>query len=83
MAVEYEEKLPVEHYDYAEKNLGESKELRERCLLEIVNWLNENLHINADRDPVSLLHFLRGSKFRIEKAKKRIEQCVRFMDCYS
>lgn len=69
----YEEKLPVEMYDHARKTLGETAEHREQCLNEITKWLDENLHINADRDVISLLHFLRGSKFRIDKAKKKIE----------
>lgn len=73
MVGEYEEKLPVELYDYARKTFGETKEHREKCLKELNNWLDENLHINADREPVNLLHFLRGSKFRMDKAKKRIE----------
>lgn len=74
MVCEYEERLPVEQYDYARKTFGETKERREECLKEIIQWLDENMHINADRDPVSLLHFIRGAKFRMDKAKKRIEK---------
>lgn len=73
MIIEYEERLPVDLYDHAREALGETKERREQCLTEINKWLDENLHINADRDPVSLLHFLRGSKFRMDKAKRKIE----------
>lgn len=73
MIIEYEETLPVELYDHAREALGETKEHREQCLIEINKWLDENRHINADRDPVSLLHFLRSSKFRIEKTKRKLE----------
>lgn len=73
MATIYEEKLSPEHYEYADTVLGETKEIRHKCLAEINEWLDQNPHINAFRDPRNLLHFLRGSKFRMDKAKKRIE----------
>lgn len=69
----YEEKLPAELYEQARDNLGETKETREQCLSELNKWLDDNPHIHADRRPISLLHFLRGSKFRIDKAKRKIE----------
>lgn len=73
MSIEYVEKLPVHYYEYAQKNLGETKETRDRCLLEIQKWLDDKPNINANRDITSLLHFLRGAKFQMDKAKKRIE----------
>lgn len=69
----YEEKLPAHNYEHARKSLGETKDARDRCLKEIQKWLDDNPNINANRDTVSLLHFLRGSKFRMDKAKQRIQ----------
>lgn len=69
----YEEKLPLEDYDFARRNLGETKEMRGKFLAELNKWLDDNPHINALREPTSLLHFLRGSKFDLDKAKRRIE----------
>lgn len=76
MCAKYEEKLPAHNYEYAEKVLGETKENRDRCLMEIQKWLDDNPKINANRDPTSLIHFLRGAKFQMEKTKKRIETYV-------
>lgn len=73
MSVTYEEKLSAHNYEFARKSLGETKETREKCLMEIYKWLDENPKINANRDSTSIIHFLRGSKFRMDKAKKRIE----------
>lgn len=73
MCAQYDENLPAHNYEYARKTLGETKDARDRCLLEIQNWLDENPKINANRDVVSLLHFLRGAKFRMDKAKQRIQ----------
>lgn len=68
----YECDLPAECYRYAEEALGETKEVREQSLSEIYKWLDQNPNINADRRAKSILHFLRGAKFRIEKAKNKI-----------
>lgn len=73
MGVHYEESLPAHNYEYAEKFLGETRDGRDRSLLEIHKWLDKNPEINANRDVTSLLHFLRGSKFEMEKTKNRIE----------
>lgn len=71
--VTYQETLPAKYYEFARINLGETKETREKCLLEIFDWLDANPKIKANREIVSLLHFLRGAKFRMDKAKQRIE----------
>lgn len=68
----YETQLSTECLAFAESELGETKETRERCMAEIDDWLDANPHINAHRDAQSVLHFLRGAKFRIEKAKKKM-----------
>lgn len=69
----YKETLPNEMYDYAREHLGETEESRQDSLLELNEWLDANPQIYANRDPVVLIHFLRGSKFRMEKAKRRLE----------
>lgn len=73
MGIIYEENLPAPNYEFARQSLGETKEIRDRCLREIYEWLDENPKINANRSPTSLVHFLRGAKFQIDKAKQRIE----------
>lgn len=72
MDITYVETLPAVHYEIAEIHLGETRETRDRCLAELNSWLDENPHINAQRDPVNLLQFLRGAKFQMDKAKRRI-----------
>lgn len=71
--IAYKETLPDHDYEFARKTLGETREIREKCLSDISQWLDENPKINAPRDSTILLHFLRGSKFRIDAAKQRIE----------
>lgn len=77
MSIIYEEKLPIQNYEFARKSLGETKDTREKCLGELRKWLDENPYINANRDTVSLLHFLRGSKFQMDKTKNRIQAFYR------
>lgn len=72
----YVETLSAVHYETAEQKLGETREIRDSCLAEINIWLDENPHINARRDAVSLLQFLRGAKFQMDKAKQRIAALV-------
>lgn len=72
MDMTYDETLPAAHYEFAKQKLGETSEMRDRCLGEINSWLDENPHINAQRDAVCLLQFLRGAKFQMDKAKRRI-----------
>lgn len=73
MSVTYKEKLSDKDYEYAQRYLGESKEARVEALAELNEWLDDNTHINAQRDPAHLLHFLRGAKFQLDKAKLRIK----------
>lgn len=72
MDITYVETLPASHYEVAKQKLGETKETRDNGLAELNSWLIENPHINAQRNPVNLLQFLRGAKFNIDKAKRRI-----------
>lgn len=69
----YEETLPAKDYEFAEKFLGETCEQRSQMLLEIGQWLEENPHINAPRTAVTLLRFIRATRYRTDMCKKRIE----------
>lgn len=72
----YDAQMSKECYQHSEKVLGETEEIRETSLTEIYNWLDNNPKINAHRDAKTILHFLRGTKFNIDKAKKKIKKYV-------
>lgn len=72
-ATRYEETLPAEDYEFAQKVLGETCEQRNNMLLEIGQWLEKNPHINAPRNAVTLLRFIRATRYRMDMCKKRIE----------
>lgn len=72
----YERNLPEECYQQAEQILGETPEVREQSIIDIYKWLDQNPHINAHRDTKSILHFLRGAKFRLDKAKSKMTRYV-------
>lgn len=57
---------------HAERALGETVAKRVDGIAEIHRWLDENGHINAHRDSQSILYFLRGSKYNIDKAKNKM-----------
>jgi hypothetical protein len=57
---------------HAKETLGETPQLREKCLQEIRNFLTENLHIKARDDTQTLLYFLRSCKFDVDRTKKKI-----------
>lgn len=69
----YEETLPAEDYEYAKQFLGETAEQRNKMISEILQWLKENPQINAPRNAVAVLRFLRATRFRLDVCKKRIE----------
>lgn len=58
--------------EHAASELGETPEARDSALAEIGAWLAANPHIRARRDARSVLHFLRGSKFRLDRAKGKM-----------
>lgn len=60
--------------EFAEKNLGETDKIREHAIHQIREWLQENPKINAKNDDRSILAFLRGCKFNIEKTKEKISK---------
>jgi hypothetical protein len=66
--------MNTECYEYDASCLGEtSSEIREQAICELTNWLDENPHIHAHRD-IMLLYFIRGCKYNLEKAKKKIRR---------
>lgn len=70
--IPYDTDLSAECLAHAERELGETHQVRQQCMLEIHQWLDANPHINAHRDAQSILHFLRGAKFRVDKAQRKI-----------
>lgn len=70
--IDYVTTLDAATIELAERELGETPETRDRALREMAEWLTANPHLNARRDARSVLHFLRGSKFRIDKAKQKM-----------
>lgn len=73
MSKKYRFIMDSETLEYAREVLGETDEVREKCLIELKEYLNENVTINARTDDLSLLAFLRGSKFDLEKTKTKIK----------
>lgn len=66
--------LPMKCYTDAKLLLGETDELRAHSISTILDWLDANPAINANREITSILYFLRGSKFDLDKAKRKIEK---------
>lgn len=69
----YQEELLPQCYEDAFKLLGETRKLREELVPVIQQWLRSNPHINAHNEPKTILSFLRGSKFDVEKTKQKIK----------
>lgn len=72
--IEYDCNMPLECYQYAEIKFGETKEIREQSVCEIIKWLNDNPNINGNCDTKNILYFLRSTKFNVDNAKKKIEK---------
>lgn len=68
----YQEVLTKTVYEDAFKLLGETPEIRNEQILIIQKWLDENPHINGHNDPQTIIFFLRGCKFDVEKTKKKM-----------
>lgn len=68
----YQTTLSSECLAFSEQVLGETIEVREKCMIEIHEWLDANPHVNAHRDAQSILYFLRSAKFRVEKAQRKM-----------
>ena len=68
-----EESLPKQCNEDAFQLLGERKSLRNQQIQLIQKWLQENPQVNAHPDPRTIIFFLRGCKFDVDKAKKKIK----------
>lgn len=77
----YEETLPIKCYVDAQKLLGETRDLRTDSISRISEWLEENPKINGHNDPTTILFFLRGCKFNLDKTKKKIKWQVFVVNC--
>lgn len=69
----YQEVMPPKCYEDAKKLLGETRNLRDEQIQVIGQWLRENPQVNGHNDPRTIIFFLRGCKFDVEKAKKKIK----------
>lgn len=72
MLINYKYTLSESAKEFAEKELGETHERRERAIAELREWLCDNPKINAKTDDVSILYFLRGCKFDIARTKQKL-----------
>lgn len=67
--------LSAEAKEYAKHNLGENDQVLENSLQEVQSFLKVNPHIKIETSDVrTILIFLRGCKFNIEKTKKKISK---------
>lgn len=72
-----ESQLPIECLLQSEQQLGETKSIREEKLRELISWIDGTPHLKFHiHNNVWLLYFLRATKFRIEKAKTKIQRLV-------
>lgn len=69
----YREVLSAKCYEDALKLLGERPKIRNEQVQIIHRWLLENPNVNAHNDPRTIIFFLRGCKFDVEKTKKKIK----------
>lgn len=54
--------------------LPANSEHEEKCILEILEWIkSENIKVHKDQVKY-VLYFLRGTKFNLNKAKKKIRR---------
>lgn len=68
----YISRMPDEFYEDAESDVGESSELREKCIKELLSWFDENPSINGHRDIHHIIYFLRTCKYNMDKVKMKI-----------
>jgi hypothetical protein len=57
----------------AKNELNETPELVEITLKALKKWLLNSSHLNACTDDQFLMAFLRGCKFRLDKAKAKLD----------
>ncbi len=76
--------LPADLLKVAEEELGETAEVRAKCLKELREKLEA---IPKEKQPHRmdddyLIAYLRGTKFRVEMAEKKIKSMAEFMQTY-
>ena len=59
---------------YAETFLNETEVNRAESLRQLRDWLHENPNIGAKTDDLSLLAFLRGCKFDLDRTRRKIRE---------
>ncbi|XP_068204372.1 alpha-tocopherol transfer protein-like isoform X8 [Palaemon carinicauda] len=80
MSGEYVCKLSPELIQRAKDELNEDPERRAADIQHIRDWLKKQPHIKARTDDWTILRFLRGCKFSLEKTKQKIDM---FYTCKS
>lgn len=68
----YEFRLSDDAKRYAEEVLNETEEIRNKSLIEIKKWLEDQPNLHAKRTTKDVLPFLRGSKFNLDKTKTKL-----------
>ncbi|GJQ88002.1 hypothetical protein Trydic_g12928 [Trypoxylus dichotomus] len=63
--------------DFAKSALNETEENRFESIQQIKEWITENPNIGAKADDLSILAFLRGCKFNLERTKHKIQNYYR------
>lgn len=74
MKIEYDCILSADCQEYAKNVLKETPENRDLSVEAIISWLRENPQIRVYDDVKYIVFFLRGAKFNIEKAKRKIKR---------
>ncbi|XP_042228364.1 alpha-tocopherol transfer protein-like isoform X2 [Homarus americanus] len=69
----YVNTLSVEVQKLAREELGEHPTRREEDVEAVRNWLTRQPYLNARTDRTTILRYLRGCKFSLEKTKAKIE----------
>lgn len=71
-AAEYVFSLNSEARKYCEETLNETEESRTKALHHIEQWSVLNAHYHIKNDKLSLLQFLRGCKFDLDRTKRKL-----------
>ncbi|KAK9496439.1 hypothetical protein O3M35_013279 [Rhynocoris fuscipes] len=64
--------LSEKDLEYCHRELNETEEIKKLSIKTLIEWLSDKQELNAKCDDFNLLRFLRGSKYDIEKAKRKI-----------
>uniref|UniRef100_A0A1I8P560 CRAL-TRIO domain-containing protein n=1 Tax=Stomoxys calcitrans TaxID=35570 RepID=A0A1I8P560_STOCA len=66
--------LPDDFQEIATRELGEVTSRIPEDLEDLKSWIEQQPHLKACTDDQFLVQFLRGSKYSLEKAKRKIDQ---------